>query len=211
MAVGAAFCGAVGLHEEPSYETLEDLCIDKINRTRLSDQDVRMGKIGGLTLADEYGIYEVVDNAVVPTDAKYVDTRWQITQGKAGVKCRIAGREFTRIDTVEDAFAPTSTSTTSRCVDFYALKCDTDEDDPMVSFEADCASTFYQTPDDEDFYCKPPVEWLLDRESRGLSSAVVWKLKKQPHRQAARSSTLDGPRCGAVWAGWYPGRSLRAT
>ena len=145
------FCGAVGLHQEPNYDSLRELDIDKYNKSEFSDEDVREGKIEGLRLADEFGIYEVKDESLVPDDAAFVDTRWQITRGEAGVKCRTVGREFTWLEVVEDAFAPTSASTTSRCVDYYALKNDIVEDDPMISFEADCASAFYQTPEWELF------------------------------------------------------------
>ena len=203
-----AFCGAVGLHTQPDYSTLKDLNIDMYNKSEYSNEEVREGTIIGLKLADDYGIYEVKDNADVPKDAQYVDTRWQIQRGKLGVKCRIVGREYTWLETIEDAFAPTSASTTSRCVDFYALKSDTLESDPMVSFEADCTSAFYQTPEDEDFYCLPPREWLMDREARGLTTNVTWKLKKQlPGRRRAAVRWTDhvATQFGIMGLEQYPG------
>ena len=62
----------------------------------------------------------------------------------------------------------------------------------MVTIEADCTSAFYQVPEEEEFYVTPPKEWLVDRERRGLSTDVVWKLRKPlPARRKAAAFWTD--------------------
>jgi len=180
------------LHEVPDYEALWDIDWDAVNKTGFANADVCAGKIEGLKAADEFGIYSVVPTKSLSADAKKVDTKWDIKISKGRVKCRIVGREFRWLEQRDDTFAPTSGNRTSRVVDFEALKADTDENDPMVCFEADCCSAFYQTPEEEDFYCLPPKEWLMAREAAGESTDVMWKLEKQlPGRRLAAVKWVD--------------------
>lgn len=109
------------------------------------------------------------------------------------LKCRLVGREFAFLEDRDDLFAPGATATTSRIADSNAVK-DSDENDPTASFDGDAISAYYQAPEEEDFFCLPPPEWLEARRQNGLSTeGLVWKLAKQlPGRR----------RAGQKWIGY---------
>ena len=50
------------------------------------------------------------------------------------VRCRLVGREFAFLEERDDVFAPGSTVSTARMMDYNALKDNDDPDDPMVCF-----------------------------------------------------------------------------
>ena len=201
--------GAVeSLHDTPDYSSLEDLDWSVLNRSAFADKDVCQGKIEGLKIADEYGIYEVVQKSDTPGDARKVDTKWDIKFSKGRVKCRLVGREYKWLEQRDDTFAPTSGNKTSRAIDVFAMKTDTDPNDPMVVWIGDCISAFYQAVETEDFYCDPPVEWMRAREAAGLPLDVLWKLKKQlPGRRRVAACWTDqvGEEFAKVGLSQFPG------
>ena len=94
--------------------------------------------------------------------------------------------------TVTTLFTAASQSITSRVVDFGALEGDYDADDPLATFLLDCASAFYQAPETELFFVRPPKEWLVARRAAGQDDKVVWRLLKPlPGRRAAGARWID--------------------
>ena len=61
----------------------------------------------------------------------------------------------------------------SRLVDYLALK-DSEDTDPMGTFELDLVGDYYQTEQDELMFVLPPEEWLAKRRSAGLPTDVGW-------------------------------------
>ena len=180
------------LHEKIDYSSLESLEeIEVFNRTQYDNKEVAEGKAVGLELLDEFGVYGVEPSSAAAGKHK-VDTKWEIAMRGGVLKCRLVGREFRFLEERDDVFAPGSTSTTSRVVDYCALKDDDDPDDPLVTFVGDCISAFYQTPEEEEFYVDPPPEWLAVRRARGEDCDVVWRLLKQlPGRRKAGRLWID--------------------
>ena len=77
-------------------------------------------------------------------------------------------------------------------MDVLALKDDDVPDDPLVTLFGDCISAYYHTPEDEEFYCDPPAEWLIARRQAGLDVDVVRKRKKQlPGRRATGKALIN--------------------
>ena len=177
---------AAELHEKLDYSCLAGLEeLDHYNSSHFDGEDVARGKIKGLDLLDEFGVYEVhPSNAAF--DKKKVDTKWEISMRAGELKCRLVGREFKFLEDRDDLFAPGSTAASCRVVDYLALKDDDDPSDPLVTFIGDCISAYYQTPELEEFYADPPPEWIIARREAGLDTDVVWKLCRQlPGSRAA--------------------------
>eukprot|EP00974_Lingulodinium_polyedra_P016878 1638424-Lingulodinium_polyedra.AAC.1 len=65
-----------------------------------------------------------------------------------------------------------SQPSTNRIVDYYSMKMDTDENDPMVEFEVDLSGAYYQTPQDEWLVVEPCEEWKAARRAHGLPDDV---------------------------------------
>jgi len=178
--------------EKLDYSTLigNDVVLDR-NKTEYTDEEVAKGKIKGLDLLDQFEVYKVVDEEIT-RGKPFVDTKWEISWRAGELKCRMVGREYKWSVDRDDVFAPASSSLTSRVVDYIAMKDDLDESDPMCTFVVDCTSAFYQTPEEEEAYVLPPVEWMEARRAAGLSTAVRWQLKKQlPGRRAAGARWID--------------------
>ena len=185
--IGVCEVESLDLCERLDYSSLiENAEFDKFNYSGFSDEDVRVAKVAGLELLDEFSVYEVV-----PTDRtygkKFVDTKWEIAQRGGKLKARVVGREFRFLDPQRDGvFAPASLGTTSRLIDFLVLKEKGQRNNPMVTFVADCVSAFLQTDQKEECYVVPPLEWKAARKQAGLSEDCMWKLKKQlPGQRAA--------------------------
>jgi len=186
------FCGDVNMleietvDEKMDYTKLLNLPqLDLYNKSAFTDEEVMAGKGEGLDLLEEYKVFRVEpkSNSI---GKKRVDTKWEIGLRGGKLKCRIVGREFNWLEERDDVFAPGSNAMFSRVVDFLQLKDDTDPDDPLVAFIADCTCAYYQAEEDEEFYVDPPPEWLALRKQAGLSLDVTWRLLKQlPGRRAA--------------------------
>ena len=137
------------MNEKIDYANLlneeEALCM---NKTEYTNEEVLAGKIEGLGLLDQFGVYRVepIGNR---NPAKMVGTKWEISWRGGKLKCRLVGREFKWLSDRDDVFAPASTAQTSRIVDYLGLKDDNDPDDPIVTFLIDCTSAFYQAPETE--------------------------------------------------------------
>jgi len=173
-----------------SLEGIEEL--NACNRTMYPDEQVAEAKQTGLALVDEYDVYDVVDKA--STDwSKVVDTTWASSMGPDGIlKMRVVGRDYKKSSVREDVFAPMSSPMMTRVVDYLAMKDDDDPNDELVTFIGDCCSAYYQTPATEIMYVHPPEEWKIARRLAGLSSDVMWLLKKQlPGQRAAGARWVD--------------------
>jgi len=180
------------LNEGIDYSQLKDLDeLDYYNTSMFSNEDVIAGKVVGLQLLDEFEVYDIYPSEAAQ-GKKHVDTRWEISMRAGALKCRLVGREYRTLEDRDDLFAPGATANTGRVIDFLGMKDDLDAEDPIVTAIGDCTSAYYQTPEEEDFFCTPPAEWLEWRRSRGLSVDVVWKLKKQlPGRREAGKKWIE--------------------
>ncbi len=103
---------------------------------------------------------------------KRITTRWEIVHRSDGVRARYVAREFKRSEYMDDAFAPSSGRSTSRIVDYVALK------KRYRTFTGDIKNAFLHVPDDEECYLEPPREWLAKRSELGLSLKLMWRLLK---------------------------------
>jgi len=133
---------AAGLHENPDYSCLTEIEeLDWYNKSFFDSKDVMEGKVVGLNLLDEFQVYDVAPKAAA-FGKKKVDTKWEISMRAGALKCRLVGREFKTLEDRDDLFAPGSTASTSRMVDYLALKDDDDIDDPIVKFIGDMISAY---------------------------------------------------------------------
>jgi len=183
------------LNEPLDYSVIMDLDeVELNNKTDWSDEQIARGKKVGFELLDEYHVYDVEPEANAVGQA-YVDTTWAVSRGKDGdAKCRIVGREFKWASSRTDTFAAASNPLFGRVIDFLSLKDDDDPTDELVCFEADAICAYYQAPETEVFYAKPPPEWLAVRRSQGLDCNVVWRLRKQlPGRRAGGAKRAGSP------------------
>ena len=72
---------------------------------------------------------------------------------------------------MEDLFAPASSQNTSRLVDMVAAK------NRWKTFTADATRAFWQVPQAEECYIKPPKEWLDRWVADGGDPDVCWQAK----------------------------------
>eukprot|EP00971_Amphidinium_carterae_P116568 2309127-Amphidinium_carterae.1 len=145
------------LHELPEYSLLEGMDeIDDDNNRGFNNEEVRVGKVVGLKVLDDFSVYQVV-----PTNhshgKKCLDVKWEIGVRGGKLKCRVVAREFRFLEERDDTFAPASLGLTGRFIDFMSMK-DSDPSDPMVVFIADAVSAFLQAPQVDEVYVYPPKE-----------------------------------------------------
>ena len=129
-----------------TYSSLiENTEFDKLSYSGFSDENVRVAKVAGLELLDEFSVYEVVQTDCT-YGKKFVDRKWEIAQRGRKLKTSVASREVHFLDPQRDGvFAPASLGTTSRLIDFLVLKEKSQQNNAMVIFVADCVSAFLQT------------------------------------------------------------------
>jgi len=98
---------------------------------------------------------------------------------------------------------------TSRVIDYYSMKVDTDPSDDQVEFEIDLTGAYYQTPQDRRMTIEPPPEWLALRRASGKTDDVVWLLRKQlPGQRAAGARFLEMVRMKFLGLGLVQNQSL---
>ena len=134
---------------------------------------------------EEFEVYEIVPEEQ-SFGKKRVTTRWEIAHRLDGVRARFVAREFKRGEYMDDVFAPSSGHSTSRIVDYIALK------KGYHTLNGDVTNAFLHVPEDEECYVDPPREWLAKRSALGLNLKVTWKLKKQLYgRRRAGTRWVD--------------------
>ena len=182
--------------EDPAEYVEESLEDDDIDELLQNAEDVQADENheDELTMAakereleklEEFGVFEVV-----PEEQSYgkkrVTTRWEIVHRLDGVRARFVAREFRRSEYMDDVFAPSSGHSTSRIVDFVALK------KRQHTFTGDITNAFFHVPEDEECYVDPPREWLARRRRLGLSVKVMWRLLRQLYgRRRAGTRWVD--------------------
>ncbi|OLQ03440.1 Retrovirus-related Pol polyprotein from transposon TNT 1-94 [Symbiodinium microadriaticum] len=148
--------------------------------------EVMAGKMAELAKMDKYDTYEPRP-ASEAKGKKILDSTWVITEKPNGtVKCRFCLRDLKSKSDRTDVFAVASSQATSRIIDSIGVK------KGYVFFTLDAENAFWQVPIDEECYMYPPEEWLEKRRAQGLSTKVLWKLKKEWYgRRVAGQKFVD--------------------
>eukprot|EP00971_Amphidinium_carterae_P212164 4210464-Amphidinium_carterae.3 len=146
------------LHCVLDYSPLADVGdIDVWNQYSFNNEDVRAAKIKGLTLLRDFDVYDVVPESQAE-GRKHITTKWEIAAKGGEIKCRMVARKFKWLEERDDVFAPASLALTSKVIDFLSCK-DDDENDPMVTFIANCVSAVLQAPQVDEWHrmlCNAP-------------------------------------------------------
>jgi len=175
---------AESLDEPMDYEMLNDMDFEF---TTGLDYDVELqGKKAAMEVMEEYGVHETISSAQAAEEQlREIRARWEPQQRGAEIKWRYVAQEFKWLEQREDVFAASATGQTARTIDFRCLK-----EPNTAAFIADAIKAYYQAEQTEPVCVRPPQEFLMMRAVLGLSTDVVWKLKKMlPGQRAA----------GAAW------------
>ena len=108
-------------------------------------------KLKELGLLAEFGVYETVDLQ----DAlrkKRVMTPWHTDHRKNGIRARFVARGFKGDDVMYDAFAPCSTPSTGRIIDYLSLK------KSYHTFTAHVTNTYFHVDEDEECHVDLPAQ-----------------------------------------------------
>ena len=116
-------------------------------------------------------------------DALLLSCKWVIAirdgaESKV-LKARLCARDLARKKR-DDLFAPGENALTGRVIDYKGTQCDLDR------YTLDVQGAYNTIPEPEHVVVKPPQEWLDWQAQQGLSTAVLWKMKKLlPGRRVA--------------------------
>eukprot|EP00971_Amphidinium_carterae_P037490 737254-Amphidinium_carterae.1 len=118
--------------------------------------------------------------------------KWKLDNGQWVFRARFVAKDFANYPT-DEYFAPTTSSTTSRILDVYAVK------KGHFHFELDASNAFLHTPcaEDEVIYIEPPDQWLqMHAESLKASVGLdcVWRMHKMIN------GLRRGPQAWLEWA-----------
>ena len=121
----------------------------------------------------EFGVYQVVP-AEQAYGKKRISTRWEVVKRPGMVKrARFVAREFESQEFLDDLFSPSSRHSTSRIIDYIALK------RRLCTFISDVTNAFLHVDIDEEVYVDPPQEFLDQEIAEGRSLSIKWLLLKQ--------------------------------
>ena len=90
-----------------------------------------------------------------------------------GIRARFVAREFKGDETMYDVFAPSSTPSTGRVIDYSSLK------KAYHTFTADVTHASFHADEDEECYVNPPAEWLQQQAALWNPTSVLCGLRKQ--------------------------------
>ena len=107
------------------------------------------------------GVYETVDLQVA-LGKKRVTTRWHTDHRTDGIRARFVARAFKGDEAVYDAFAPSSTLSRGRIIDYLGLQ------KSYHTFTADVTSAYFLVDEDEESYADPLYEWLEQQAALGI-------------------------------------------
>jgi hypothetical protein len=111
---------------------------------------------------------------VVPSDTKgglRLTTTWVVAIRDGLLKARLCARDFAKTKRT-DLFAPGSTALTNRVIDFKAVKLNLD------TYTVDVVAAYNTIDEPELVIVTPPPEWYAERNVAGLSTDVLWRMKK---------------------------------
>ena len=153
---------------------------------------MRRGIDAELDLAEQWGLFELVQDSgqkcedtrwvfrfdsptgesivVQPWDTAKLETLSQDPTLK--VRARLTARQYKWREALDDLFAPASSNNTQRLIDFIAVK------NGWPTFTSDASRAFWQVPQVEECFVRPPVEWLSRHVGNGGDPGVIWKLKR---------------------------------
>ena len=174
------------------YEDSAEYFVDHEDAGELQDPLVdyaeteeAMAKLKVLDRLAEFGVYETVDLQVA-LGKKRVTTRWHTDHRKDGIRARFVAREFKGDEAMYDAFAPSSTTSTGRIIDYLSLK------NSYHTFTADVTNAYFHVDEDEECYVDPPAEWLEQQAALENPTSVLWRLRKQLYgRRRAGTRWVD--------------------
>ena len=123
------------------------------------------------------GLYQAVKPEDADPNGRFITTTWvkkaKMVDGEKVCRARFVGRDYKWLDPhAPGLFAPTTSCSTQRLVDFVAVK------RGWPTLTADVPSAFLHTPlpDDMIVYCTPPAEWVAeDPENR---TGLLWRVLK---------------------------------
>ena len=103
----------------------------------------------------DFDAFEVVPK-LKPNGKTFLSTRFGDTEDKS----RFVSREFNGKDGSVEFFAPATTNSTAKFIDFIAAK------RGHARMIGDFSRAFLQIEEDEEVYVQPPDFWIKDRERR---------------------------------------------
>ena len=107
------------------------------------------------------GVHETVD-LQDDLGKKRVMTPWHTDHRKNGIRARFVAREFKGDEAMYDAFAPSSTPSTGRIIDYLSVK------KSHHTFTTDVTNAYFLVDEDEECYVDPPSEWLEQQAALGI-------------------------------------------
>ena len=108
-----------------------------------------------------FALCETVDLQVA-LGKKRVMTPWHIDHRENGIRARFVAREYKGDEAMYDAFAPSSTPSTGRIIDYLRLK------KSYHMFTANVTNAYFHVDEDEECYVVPPAECLEQQAALGI-------------------------------------------
>ncbi|CAK0889662.1 unnamed protein product, partial [Prorocentrum cordatum] len=125
---------------------------------------------------EDFGAFQVA-----PTEAskgkRVIATKWHLTW-KAEEKitrARFVVREFAKFAKRFDVFAPASTATTSKVMNFIAMQLF------LLTFCFDFSSAFFNAPENEECSVHPPAEWIKKEVEEGRKPTASEEFRQELH------------------------------
>ena len=142
-------------------------------------------KLKELDRLAEIEVYETVDLHVA-LGKKRVTTRWDLDHRKDGIRTRFVAREFKGDETMYDVFAPSSTSSTGRVIDYMSFQ------KSYYTFTPDVTDAYFHVDEDAECHMDPLAERLDQQAALRNSTSVLCRLRKHLYgRRRAGTRWVD--------------------
>ena len=141
------------------HEDAREWLLDPLVDTAEGEEAMK-AKLKELDRLAEFGVHETVDLQVA-FGKERVTTRWHIDHRKEGIRELFVAREFKGDEAMYNAFAPCSTPSTERIIDYLRLK------KSYHMFTGDVTNAYFHADEDEECYVHPPAEWQEQQAAMG--------------------------------------------
>ena len=176
------------LQSASSITKKQESCKTRLLTTRKR----KKAKLKVLHRLAEFRVYETVDLQVA-LGKNRVTTRWRTDQRKDGIRARFVAREFKGNKAMCDAFAPCSTPSTGRIIDYSQ---------EVVSHVLSGRDKRVLPRGRRRGDLRGPTSWMVGAASSiGNPTSVIWRLRKQLYGRR---------RAGTRWVDFMPEHLRRA-
>ena len=174
-------------HFDEEHEFADDWARDAVHPEQFSEDEIHETRWKHITeVIDHHDMYDAIEESECDPTGQMLTGTWVEAIRDEVLKSRWCARDFNKNGKRTDLFAPGSQKDTGRLIDFKAVKRD------YVTFTVDISAAYNTLPEQELVYCRPPKEWLSHRAKLGLSTTVVWRMKKLlPGRRVAATQWVE--------------------